>query len=60
MRILLIIFLLCCSIAQGDMIVGNGVMGNGIFLQSAVPAGALADDAGHYLNDDAGHYLVGQ
>ncbi len=42
------------------MIVGNGVMGNGIFLQSAVPAGALADDAGHYLNDDAGHYLVGQ
>lgn len=61
--LLLFLFIFPQIISADTVHISNGKLFNCTLMQStsnSVPAGALADDSGHYLNDDAGHYLVGQ
>lgn len=61
--LILTILLLTPKLVSADVFVRGTIFHNAVIVPSmgsSIPAGALADDAGHYLNDDAGHYLVGQ
>jgi hypothetical protein len=57
--LLLIIFLLLWQgIISADTHVFNNALLNDIYIDFGVPAGALTDDSGAYLQDDVGHFLI--